>query len=177
MQTPWGTIEVVDAHVHFFSHGFFQLLAKQKEGLTLEHIGTTLGWEMPPADPRELAQRWAGEGKSVLLGAADTFRAAAIEQLQVWATRAGATVVAHAPGADPGAVVFDALLVLQEDEGGTAVPETDDLGADLALLLRETARGLVDPRFDEPYRVLVTEIQHDPALARELLDRVARFTA
>jgi hypothetical protein len=64
------------------------------------------------------------------------------------------------------------LLVLQEDEGGTAVPETDDLGADLALLLRETARGLVDPRFDEPYRVLVTEIQHDPALARELLDRL-----
>jgi fused signal recognition particle receptor len=45
----------------------------------------------------------------VLLAAGDTFRAAAIEQLRVWASRSGASVVAHAPGADPGAVVFDAL--------------------------------------------------------------------
>ena len=57
----------------------------------------------------KLAARYRGEGRTVLLAAADTFRAAAIEQLQVWATRAGATVVAHAPGADPGAVVFDAI--------------------------------------------------------------------
>jgi AcrR family transcriptional regulator len=71
-----------------------------------------------------------------------------------------------------GAVVFDAFLRLQEAEGGTGLPETDDLRADLALLLRETARGLVDPRFEEPYRALATEIQHDPALNRELLDRL-----
>ena len=57
----------------------------------------------------KLAARFRAEGRSVLLAAADTFRAAAIEQLQVWAARAGATVVAHAPGADPGAVVFDAI--------------------------------------------------------------------
>lgn len=57
----------------------------------------------------KLASRYRGEGSSVLLAAADTFRAAAIEQLQTWAGRAGAGVVAHAPGADPGAVVFDAL--------------------------------------------------------------------
>jgi predicted TIM-barrel fold metal-dependent hydrolase len=61
MQTPWGQLDVVDAHVHFFSRGFFQLLAKQKEGLSLEQIGATLGWEMPPADPQDLARRWAGE--------------------------------------------------------------------------------------------------------------------
>jgi AcrR family transcriptional regulator len=71
-----------------------------------------------------------------------------------------------------GAVVFDAFMKLQEDGGGTELPETDDLAADIALLLRETARGLVDPRFDEPYRALTTEIQHDPALNRELLDRL-----
>ena len=47
--------------------------------------------------------------RRVVLAAADTFRAAAIEQLRIWATRAGAEVVAHAPGADPAAVVFDAL--------------------------------------------------------------------
>lgn len=57
----------------------------------------------------KLASRYRHEGRSVLLAAGDTFRAAAIEQLQAWATRSGASVVAHAPGADPGAVVFDAL--------------------------------------------------------------------
>ena len=71
-----------------------------------------------------------------------------------------------------GAVVFDAFMQLQRDEGGAELPETGDLAADLRLLLREPARGLVDPRFDEPYRALVTEIQHDPALNRELLDRL-----
>jgi fused signal recognition particle receptor len=57
----------------------------------------------------KLAARFRTEGRTVLLAAADTFRAAAIEQLQAWAGRAGATVVAHAPGADPGAVVYDAI--------------------------------------------------------------------
>jgi fused signal recognition particle receptor len=57
----------------------------------------------------KLAARHRAAGETVLLAAADTFRAAAIEQLQAWAVRAGATVVAHAPGADPGAVVYDAL--------------------------------------------------------------------
>jgi fused signal recognition particle receptor len=57
----------------------------------------------------KLASRYARDGRSVILAAADTFRAAAIEQLRVWADRAGVPVVAHAPGADPGAVVYDAL--------------------------------------------------------------------
>jgi len=49
------------------------------------------------------------QGKNVLLAAADTFRAAAIDQLQQWGEKAGVDIVAHQPGADPGAVVFDAL--------------------------------------------------------------------
>jgi fused signal recognition particle receptor len=57
----------------------------------------------------KLAARYAGEGRSVLLAAADTFRAAAIDQLRIWAERANVPVVAHAPHADPGAVVYDAL--------------------------------------------------------------------
>jgi fused signal recognition particle receptor len=57
----------------------------------------------------KLASRYAGEGRHVLLAAADTFRAAAIDQLMIWADRAGVQVVSHAPGADPGAVVYDAL--------------------------------------------------------------------
>lgn len=57
----------------------------------------------------KLAHRYRAEGRSILVAAADTFRAAAIEQLEAWARRAGAGIVAHAPGADPGAVVYDAL--------------------------------------------------------------------
>ena len=57
----------------------------------------------------KLARRCASEGLSVLLAAGDTFRAAAIEQLKVWAERSGAEFAAQLPGADPGAVVFDAL--------------------------------------------------------------------
>ena len=57
----------------------------------------------------KLAARYVGEGRSVILAAADTFRAAAIDQLRIWADRAGVPVIAHAPGADPGAVVFDAI--------------------------------------------------------------------
>ncbi len=57
----------------------------------------------------KLAAREARAGRRVILAAADTFRAAASEQLRIWADRAGADIVAHAPGADPAAVVFDAI--------------------------------------------------------------------
>ncbi len=57
----------------------------------------------------KLASRYGAEGQTVLLAAGDTFRAAAIEQLRTWGERAGAQVVAHAPGADPSAVVYDAV--------------------------------------------------------------------
>ncbi|MFQ5898306.1 MAG: signal recognition particle-docking protein FtsY [Candidatus Methylomirabilia bacterium] len=57
----------------------------------------------------KLAAALRANGKSVLLAAGDTFRAAAIEQLQAWGARAGAEVICQAAGADPGAVVFDAL--------------------------------------------------------------------
>jgi fused signal recognition particle receptor len=57
----------------------------------------------------KLASRYVAEGRTVLLAAADTFRAAAIDQLRIWADRARVPMIAHAPGADPGAVVYDAL--------------------------------------------------------------------
>ncbi|MEM7346520.1 MAG: signal recognition particle-docking protein FtsY [Chloroflexota bacterium] len=57
----------------------------------------------------KLANLYTGQGKKVVLGAADTFRAAAIDQLKIWGERAGCAVIAHQPKADPGAVVFDTL--------------------------------------------------------------------
>lgn len=61
----------------------------------------------------KLAHRLRSEGKSVLLAAADTFRAAAIDQLVIWGQRAGVEVVKHAPGADPAAVVYDAAQAVR----------------------------------------------------------------
>ena len=57
----------------------------------------------------KLAYQFTKEGKSVVLAAADTFRAAAIDQLEVWAERSGARIVKHSPGSDPAAVVYDAV--------------------------------------------------------------------
>ena len=57
----------------------------------------------------KLAAMYQAQGKKVLLGAADTFRAAAIEQLEIWADRAGVGIVKHSEGADPAAVVYDTI--------------------------------------------------------------------
>ena len=57
----------------------------------------------------KLAARYGKEGKRVILAAADTFRAAAIEQLEVWAQRSGAEMISHGEGSDPASVVYDAL--------------------------------------------------------------------
>ena len=57
----------------------------------------------------KLAHLLRKQGKRVLLAAADTFRAAAIDQLEIWADRAGADIVRHQEGSDPGAVAFDAI--------------------------------------------------------------------
>jgi fused signal recognition particle receptor len=57
----------------------------------------------------KLAAKNKEEGKKVLLAAADTFRAAAIDQLEVWSSRAGVDIVKHQEGSDPAAVVFDAI--------------------------------------------------------------------
>jgi fused signal recognition particle receptor len=87
----------------------------------------------------KLAKRFADDGKKVSLAASDTFRAAAGEQLEVWAGRAGAHLVSQDRGADPGAVAFDAVRsatargsdVLIVDTAGrlhTKVPLMDELG-------------------------------------------------
>ncbi|HWR89186.1 MAG TPA: signal recognition particle-docking protein FtsY [Dissulfurispiraceae bacterium] len=57
----------------------------------------------------KLASRFINDGYSVILAAADTFRAAAIEQLEIWASRTGADIIKHQSGADPAAVAFDAV--------------------------------------------------------------------
>jgi len=62
----------------------------------------------------KLAKYYRARGRRVVLAAGDTFRAAAIDQLKIWGERVGLEVIAQAPGADPGAVVFDAIRACQE---------------------------------------------------------------
>ncbi len=70
------------------------------------------------------AHRLQEDGKRVLLVAADTFRAAAIDQLKKWGERVGVDVIAHQPGADPGAVVYDALQAAQNRQVDEMVIDT-----------------------------------------------------
>jgi len=72
----------------------------------------------------KLAQRWKSEGKSVVLGAADTFRAAAIEQLQMWADRIGVPLVKHKAGSDPAAVAHDAVSAAKSRGADVVVIDT-----------------------------------------------------
>jgi fused signal recognition particle receptor len=74
----------------------------------------------------KLASRFKNEGKTVLLGAADTFRAAAIEQLQMWAGRIGVDMVKHKAGSDPGAVAHDTVTAAKAR--GTDVVLIDTAG-------------------------------------------------
>lgn len=72
----------------------------------------------------KLAQRWKSEGKSVILGAADTFRAAAIEQLQMWADRVGVPMVKHKAGSDPGAVAHDTVTAAKSRNADVVLIDT-----------------------------------------------------
>ena len=72
----------------------------------------------------KLAARFRAEGKRVVLGAADTFRAAAIEQLEIWADRSGADIVKHTQGADPAAVVFDSVAAAKARGADVVICDT-----------------------------------------------------
>ena len=72
----------------------------------------------------KLCHQFKQEGKKVLVAAADTFRAAAIDQLEVWTQRAGVDIVKHAEGSDPGAVVYDALEAAKARECDVVVIDT-----------------------------------------------------
>jgi fused signal recognition particle receptor len=106
----------------------------------------------------KLAQRFREEGRRVMLAAGDTFRAAAIEQLQIWGQRTGATVVARETGADAAGLAYDALVKAQAE--GIDVLMVDTAGrlhnkADLMAGLQKIIRVLrkLDP--DSPHSCLL----------------------
>ena len=108
----------------------FQILSRQEKPLNLEAarpfiimvIGvngtgktTTVG---------KIAQKFKAQGKSVLLVAADTFRAAAIEQLEIWGQRVNCEVIKQKSGSDPSAVVFDALKAAKSRSSDVMIVDT-----------------------------------------------------
>jgi fused signal recognition particle receptor len=72
----------------------------------------------------KLAKYYKDQGRKVLLAAADTFRAAAIDQLKIWGERVDVPVIAHQPGADPGAVVYDAIRASQSRKMDLLIVDT-----------------------------------------------------
>ena len=72
----------------------------------------------------KMAAMYKAQGKSVILGAADTFRAAAIDQLQIWAERSGVDIVKHKEGADPAAVVFDTISAAKARDSEIIIIDT-----------------------------------------------------
>ena len=72
----------------------------------------------------KLAAMFTSQGKKVVVGAADTFRAAAVSQLEIWAERAGAAIVKRAEGSDPASVVFDTLAYAKENNCDIVICDT-----------------------------------------------------
>jgi fused signal recognition particle receptor len=98
-------------------------------------------------------------GRDVVVGAADTFRAAGVEQLELWAERAGVGFVKGPPGADPGAVAYDTIAAARRDGADVALIDTagrlhtqDDLMAELAKVRRVIAKQIPEA----PHETLLT---------------------
>ena len=123
----------------------------------------------------KLAKLWRGEGRSVLIAAGDTFRAAAIEQLQVWGERAGCEVIAKAPGADAAGLAFEALE--QARQGGHDLLLIDTAGrlhnkADLMAELQKIVRVLRKLDETAPHDCLLVL---DATTGQNALQQVATF--
>ncbi len=88
----------------------------------------------------KLAARFTAEGKSVLLAAGDTFRAAAAEQLTVWAERAGTDIVRHEEGSDPASVVFDSIAAAKARGRDLIIVDTAGRLHNKANLMNELAK-------------------------------------
>ena len=105
----------------------------------------------------KLAHRLKGEGKTVILAAADTFRAAAADQLKIWGERIGVNVISHQEGTDPAAVIFDAIQ-------SAKAKGTDVLICDTAGRLQNKKNLMTE--LEKMYRVIDREF---PEAARETI--------
>lgn len=123
----------------------------------------------------KMSARFRAQGKKVMLVAADTFRAAAIDQLKIWAERTGASVVARTPGADPAGLAFDAVTQAKAD--GTEVVLIDTAGrlqnrAELMNELEKVVRVIRKVEPTAPHAVLLVL---DATVGQNALSQVEIF--
>ena len=124
----------------------------------------------------KLARRFQSEQRSVLLCAADTFRAAAIDQLEIWGERTGSPVIRQKPGSDPSAVLFDALNAARARKVDYVIVDTagrlqtkENLMAELEKMSR-TAKKVIP---DAPHEVLLVL---DATTGQNGLEQARKFT-
>src|SRR5579871_1300970 len=124
----------------------------------------------------KLANRYKAEGRSVLLCAADTFRAAAIDQLQIWGTRTSTEVIRQSPGADPSAVLFDAVQAAKARKVDYVIVDTagrlhtkTNLMAELEKMRRTAAKVIPTA----PHEVLLVL---DATTGQNGLEQARKFT-
>jgi fused signal recognition particle receptor len=123
----------------------------------------------------KIAAKLRAEGRSVMLAAGDTFRAAAIDQLNIWGGRSGASVIARAPGADAAGVAFDALTEARGEEVDVLLVDTAGRLQNKAVLLDELQKIVrvmkkVDP--SAPHAVLLVL---DATIGQNALSQVEVF--
>lgn len=124
----------------------------------------------------KLAQRYKAEGRTVLLCAADTFRAAAIDQLEIWGQRTGTVVIRQKPGADPSAVLYDALQSAKSHKTDYVIIDTagrlqtkSNLMAELEKMSRTANRVI----YGAPHEVLLVL---DATTGQNGLEQARKFT-
>ncbi|MBS6062312.1 signal recognition particle-docking protein FtsY [Criibacterium bergeronii] len=123
----------------------------------------------------KIALKLKNEGKSVLLAAGDTFRAAAEEQLEVWAERAGTTVVSHSQGADPSAVIYDAVQKAKSQGTDVLICDTAGRLHNKKNLMKELEKIIrtVDKEYPEAKKQVLLVI--DATTGQNALNQVSTF--
>ena len=123
----------------------------------------------------KLASQLKDDGKKVIMAAADTFRAAAIEQLTEWSNRAGVDIIAQQEGSDPGAVVFDAIQAAKARKADVLICDTAGRLHNKKNLMNELNKinRIIDKEFPEAYRE--TLIVLDGTTGQNALQQARQF--
>jgi fused signal recognition particle receptor len=124
----------------------------------------------------KLAARFRAEGKSVMMVAGDTFRAAAIDQLKIWGERTGARVMAHEPGADPAGLAFDALGAAKTEGVEVVLVDTAGRLQNRAELMSELEKMVRVMRKVEPAAPHAVLLVLDATIGQNALSQVEIFS-
>ena len=124
----------------------------------------------------KLAGQFKSDGKKVILAAADTFRAAAIEQLQEWANRAGVEMIAQQEGSDPAAVIYDAVAAAKARKADILICDTAGRLHNKKNLMEELRKinRIIDKEYPEAYKETLVVL--DGATGQNALEQARQFS-